>query len=139
MADIFPFLDVPETVQGDSQELEMFREYAFDFDKGDFIYQDGKPLVLEGSEALKIWIKKALSTERYRYLIYDWNYGNEFENLIGSTYSRGAVESEAKRYLQECLMINPWILAIRDVTTRFEDNMLSVSAAIDTVYGEVKI
>ncbi|AHM56416.1 phage protein [Peptoclostridium acidaminophilum DSM 3953] len=139
MADIFPFLDVLETEQGVTQELEMFREYAFDFENGDLIYQDGKPVVLEGSEAMKVWIKKALITKRYRHIIYSWSYGNEFENLIGSTYSRGAVESEAKRYLQECLMSNPWILAIRDVEATFQDAMLSVTAAIDTVYGEVKI
>ena len=34
-------------------------------------------------EAMKQAVRKILQTERYRYAIYDWNYGIELEELYG--------------------------------------------------------
>lgn len=37
---------------------------------------------MDGMEAVKQAVYKILQTERYKYVIYDWNYGVELEDLL---------------------------------------------------------
>lgn len=128
MDSIFPFIDQQPVEETTNQvdDLPTPHEYAFDFATGDFILQDGKFIVVEGLEAVKIWIYKALITQRYRYLAYSWDYGSELENLVGSEYSNLAVQSEAKRYIEECLSINPYINGIKNLKVNFAGDTLTV-------------
>ena len=48
----------------------MFREYAYDFENNCLLLRDGNTYLVEGNEALRIWIFKALTTERFRYTAY---------------------------------------------------------------------
>lgn len=121
------------------QDLPTFKEYAWDFEKNDFILQDGKFVVLEGKEALKIWIYKAIKTSRYKYLAYSWEYGSEFEDIQGGTFDNEAIESECRRMLEECLSTNRYVNSIDSLEVNFTDNILSLNATINTVYGEVDI
>lgn len=140
MANIFPFVDVtPETEQATVSELPLFREYGWDAMSGDFTMKDGNPVMLEGQEALKGWIYKALVTERFRYLAYTWSYGSELERLIGSAFSARAKQSEAERYVREALLVNPYIVDIKDMEVSFAGDTLQVQFTATTVYGEVNI
>lgn len=57
-----------------------FVEYGYDFDKQCFRYDEkGQNLMVTENEALKVWIYKAILTERYRYLAYDDSYGITIE------------------------------------------------------------
>ncbi|KNF07176.1 protein of unknown function DUF2634 [Gottschalkia purinilytica] len=136
---IFPFIEPPTEIVTKSQELPLFREYAWDFEKNIPLISDGKLKELEGNEALKVWIYKTLKTERYRYLGYSWDYGHELDNIIGSTFSKKAQESEAKRYIQEALSINPYIKGVSDIVVKFEEDKLYIELTIQTIYGEVDI
>lgn len=122
-----------------TSELKPLKEYAWDFEQGDFILKDGKFQVVSGTEALKIWIWKALSTERYRYMAYSFDYGSEIEALIGSTYSSGLMNSEIERYLKEALLINPYIKNISDISASIDESTINIACLVDTVYGEVKV
>lgn len=53
-------------------------------------------------DAIRQYIFKTLSTERYQYEIYDWNYGFEISDLYGKP--RPFVYSELKRRITEALM-----------------------------------
>ena len=68
---IFPFID-PETLAASQDNaLPMFREYAYDYENNRLLLRDGQTYLVEGNEALRIWIFKALDTERFRYTAYD--------------------------------------------------------------------
>jgi hypothetical protein len=138
VAGIFPFMNVPSTV-GTKKELPFFREYAWDFELNSMILVNGIPQVVEGREALKVWMYKALSTPRYRYLGYTWNYGSELEQLIGSSFTPAAVQTEAERYVREALLVSPYIRAVPKVSVVLESDCLSIQVQVDTVYGEVKV
>ena len=58
-------------------DLPLFKEIAIDFKSGEPILKDGEFIILEKTEALKVWVWKTLKTERNRYLIYSENYGND--------------------------------------------------------------
>lgn len=137
---IFPQIDFEPTTDNPIEskgDLKLLKQYAWDFDNNEFILNDGKFKVIEGIEAVKIWIWKALHTQRYRYMAYNWDYGNEIEDLVGKGYSDGLINSEVERYLKEALLINPYIKNISNINTNISNDFISVTFTVNTVYGEV--
>lgn len=129
---------IEETLE--KQELPLFKEYAYDLKENKFVYENGRNVIVEGNEALKIWIYKALKTPRYRYLGYSWNYGNELEEeLIGKSLTKGIIESEGKRLIEECLLANPYILSIDNFNIEIDGNIITLSFRANTIYGEVNM
>lgn len=138
MADsIFPQITVPETaVPSQTKATSYGKELAFDFATGEFILEDGKPKVVEGIEALKIWIEKALRTARYRWPIYSFNYGNELEDIIGLDIPRPVLESEVKRVIREALIYDDRIEDVRDFIIERSGDQLKVTFTVVTVLGD---
>ena len=140
MNDLFPMVDVPpDLAVGSGASLSLYREYAWDFDRDEFVMKDGQLVLLEGQAAVQVWVYKALRTERYRYLAYTWDYGNEIERLIGSTFSPAAQRSEAERYVREALMVLPYIREVNQIEIASEGDELRIEATVETVYGEVRV
>ncbi|AGF54548.1 MULTISPECIES: DUF2634 domain-containing protein [Clostridium] len=121
------------------KEVTMPKEYAWDFDKNDFKLKDGKFQIVEGIEALKIWVWKALKTSRATYPIYSSTYGQEIEKLVGNGLSKSLIESEAKRLTLECLKENEHILSIKNFKVSKEKDLLNISFTAVTDCGEVII
>lgn len=140
MESIFPFID-PQEVEIEEIEPPMAREWAWDFEKMDFKLKDGKMYQVEGKEAVKIWLWKLFMTPRYRYLIFDWDYGHELENLIGQGYTQGYLNSEAERYIREAIKYNlsDYVTDVRNVQVIFNDGKLTIEFVAVTPYGEVEI
>lgn len=143
MADsIFPFIDIPpDTAEQASTEPLMAREYAWDFENNCFLLKDGKFQVVEGKEAVKIWLWKIFHTPRYRYLIYSWDYGNELEELIGKNYSQSALEAEAKRLIEEAIFptLEGYVTEIKNVSTMIQNGVVKIDFTAVTPYGEVNM
>lgn len=134
----FPFTGA--AVADASTELEMFREFDWDFTTNTFKRDaDGRRIIVEGDDALKVWIFKALQTERYQYLAYSWQYGIELKPFIGLVMTVQERESELERVIVECLMVNPYIRSIDSVTFTVDDDSLTADISLTTVYGEVII
>jgi hypothetical protein len=138
MAGIFPFMEVPADTLG-KKELPLFREYAWDFGSGQMKLVNGAPVVVEGQEALRVWIYKALRTARYRYLGYSPYYGTELEALIGSSYTTGATQLELTRYIREALLVNPYITGVPQVEANLRGDRLEGIVRVETIYGEMKV
>ena len=83
---IFPFISPEILESGQASELPMFREYAYDFENNRLLLRDGNTYLVEGNEALRIWIFKALSTERFRYTAYDSAFGSEIHTPVSYTH-----------------------------------------------------
>lgn len=135
---IFPMIDPGGAAQAQAQALPLCREVGWDYARDVPLFRDGEPAVVEGKEAVKVWIWKALRTPRYRYEIYTWAYGSEFESLVGQAYSDSVKTAEAPRYLRECLLVNPYITAVKDIAVSFEAAKLTVRGTAVTIYGEVE-
>lgn len=137
---IFPFLNKPAT-QSQQATKVIPKEYAWDIPGDEFTFRDGRFKVVEGIEAIKVWIYKALKTQRYKYMGYSWNYGNELESLvgIGGQISNNAIQSEAKRYVEEALKVNSYIKSIQDVVVTVEGDRVGIEFTIVTDFGEAII
>lgn len=129
----------PEASQGaQAQALPLCKEVAWDFEQDVPVFRQGEPAVVTGKEALKVWIWRAIRTPRFRYEIYTWAYGSEFESLLGQAYTDAVKTAEAPRYLRECLLINPYITAVKNISVSFESAKLTVAGTAVTIYGEVE-
>lgn len=132
---VFPFIN-PNVVSEPSKELPMFREYAYDFENQRLKLKDGKTYLVEGNEALRIWIYFALGTARYRYMAYDRAFGSEIEDkLIGQPLGDDVTQMELERYITEALMCNPYIQELSDFDFELLQSGIRVSFQCRTVYG----
>ena len=135
---LFPFISNVDEVKLDNS-FPLYREVAWDFKKDIPILQNGDFKIVEGNEAIKVWVYKALLVPRYQYSIYSWDYGSELLSLIGKAYTPQLTKAEAKRYIEEALKINPYILDVNVVDTDFKDSVLSANVKIVTIYGESEV
>lgn len=140
---IFPFLDGNVGLESVEQkkELAVPKEYAWDFENNDFLFKDGKFVVVEGLEAIKIWLWKIFQTPRYRYLAYSWNYGHELENLLGKGLSLNLINAEAERIVKEAIWptLNGYATNITNINAELIEGSLNINFTAITPYGEVEI
>jgi hypothetical protein len=136
---IFPFVESTIEDISVNENLSIPKEWAWDFESNDFLFKNNKPYLVEGLEAVKIWAYKALMTERFKHEIYSWGYGSEINSLIGSGFSRAAVELEVPRLIWEALQPNPNIISINDININFDGDSLSIELTIETIFGDVEV
>ena len=117
----------------------LYKEVAWDFEKDTPVIQNGDFKIVEGNEGIKVWAYKALLTPRYNHSIYSWDYGSELMDLIGKAYTPSLTKEEAKRYIKEALLINPYILEVNVVDTSFNNGILSADIKLLTIYGESEV
>lgn len=129
---MFPFFGDKEVT---TSEMATYKEVKWDFENNIPVIENGNFVIVEENEALKVWVYKALKTERFRYLIYSWNYGSEVEQMIGTSYSPKLTRAECIRYIEECITINPYITGISNVAVDFSKGYLQVSCTLNTIYG----
>ena len=127
---LFPFM----TEQVESKNNGIYKEYEYDFNTNTLT---GK--LLEGKEALKMWIYKAFLTNRYIYPIYSWDYGQDLDELIGQGYENDYIKSEVERRVQETLMINEHIKGCHSFEINLINDSLQINFTVDTTFGEVAI
>ena len=101
--------------------------------------KNGEYEIVTENEAVKTWAYKALKTERFQHLIYSWNYGSEIDSIIGQSYTPNLTKAECVRYIEEALLINPYIKAVSEVEVSFSEGHLTVSGTLETIYGETEV
>ncbi len=136
---VFPFIDPEVLGAGQSSELPMFREYAYDYENNRLLLRNGQTYLVEGNEALRIWIFKALTTERFHYTAYDSGFGSEIHTLIGGSLSGDIILSELKRFIIEALMVNPYIKELSNFQFSRSGSGVTVEFDCTTVYGKDRI
>lgn len=133
--ELFPFTKRIDTLV--DNVLPIFREVGWDFMDDIPIIESGKFKIVEDNEALKVWIYKVVKTERYKYIIYNDDFGTEINKYIGKNYTRGYTESEIVRDIKEALLINEYILEIKKINARYEGSTLTIHVELTTVYSDI--
>ena len=134
----FPFISPPAELEA-SNEYPLYKEIAWDFESNQPIIENGEFKIVEENEAIKVWVYLALLTNNKQYPIYSWDYGTEVKELMGKNYTKALIEAEAKRLIEECLLINPYILEVEVVNTSFVDSALTCDIKITTIYGDMEV
>lgn len=128
-----------DPIISNESELEIFKEIAIDFETREPIIKGDEIVVLEGKEALKVWIWKILKTERNRYKIYSENYGNDLKENIGLVYDETTRRAIIQNEIIECLMVNPYITSVNDFTVELDEERRHpvFNFTVSTIYGEI--
>lgn len=91
----------------------------------------------DGLEALKQAIYKVLSTERYEYPIYSFNYGIELESLIGKDPIY--VQVELKRRIRECLLKDDRITEVDNFQFEVHGDEIKCTFDVHSIYGDLTV
>ena len=141
-----PFVLGTNTATNTTQDLPLLQEYGWDFIHDTFTYDTaGKHKIVTENEALKVWIYKALRTERYRYEAYkhgvyndNAEYGVELERFIGKQTNNKQSATVIKRYIEDGLIVNPYITKINSVDiTECSNYKLILTVNLTSVYGNL--
>ncbi|HIT87930.1 MAG TPA: DUF2634 domain-containing protein [Candidatus Coprocola pullicola] len=92
---------------------------------------------VEELEAMKQAVFKILFTERYRYEIYNWEYGIELSDLFGR--AKSYVIPEIKKRIEEALLADDRIKAVTDFEFGGEKESLEVKFRVHTIFGVLDI
>ena len=87
-------------------------------------------------EAMKQAIYLILNIERYKYLIYSWNYGIELNDLFGQPTS--FVLPELKRRITEALLQDTRITGVNNFSFEVNRGKVHATFTVSTVYGNVE-
>lgn len=114
--------------------IEIPKEYGVDFKTGQLTGN-----IVEGKEAIKVWIWNCMHTERFRYAIYSWQYGVEFEQYLGETLPQEYFLSDCEAVINEALSTNPYITGISDFNASLSGSILRISFTAETTLGNVEV
>ena len=118
----------------ESVELPYPTEYGVDFSTGQLTGQ-----MVEGIEAVRVWIWCALHTQRFKYGIYSWDYGADFEQYIGQSVTQEFLETDCHDEIEETLLISPYITGIDDFEIELDGERLHIAFTVHTIYGDTEV
>ncbi|GIO88572.1 hypothetical protein J25TS5_55040 [Paenibacillus faecis] len=109
------------------------RTYMLDFESGQI-----KEKIIDGQEAIRQSIQKAVLTARYRYLIYNSQYGCEIETLLGQDISPQLLHSEITRVITEALKEDDRVRAVEQFQIERDSDKLFVTFTVITAEGAIE-
>lgn len=113
--------------------IEIPKEYGIDFATGQLT---GK--IVEGIEAIKVWVWLCLRTQRFRYPIYSWSYGADMEQYIGQGLTIEYLETDLKDEIEEALRVNEYITGIEDYNCIQTGSKVQIQFTVQTTLGSLK-
>lgn len=123
----------PETYDFNAEfQTEQFanKTYKINFEEKRIIGE------IDDLDAVKQAVYKILHTERFNSLVYSWDYGVEFENLIGKDYD--FILGDLQRRIEEALLQDDRIERIENVKVdKKQNDSIDVSFIVISKYGNV--
>ena len=93
---------------------------------------------IDGEEAVRQYIRKALMTAHNRYLIYDDTYGEEVRELIGENLSQEIMDVEIPRLVREAIEYDDRIESVTNVeVTQYNSDSVHIAVTVELVSGVV--
>lgn len=126
--------DTKTIKEEDSQVVKVPREYGIDFNTRQLT---GK--IVEGLEAIKVWIWLCMHTERFRHAIYSADYGTSLEQYIGHMLSEEYINTDCESEISDALLINEYIESIEDFEAVRNSDSLNISFRVVTKFGSLEV
>ena len=87
----------------------------------------------EGLEAVRQAVEIALNVDRFRWQIYNTNFGNELKDLIGD--DADYIQSEFPRMVNDALSVDDRVIDTTDYIFTVNGDSMAVSFTVNTVFG----
>ncbi|MDQ0112321.1 DUF2634 domain-containing protein [Paenibacillus harenae] len=114
------------------QKKPVLRTYSLDLETGEIGRQ------IDGLEAVKQFIHKAIQTIRYAYPIYSNDYGCEVQLMLGKAYSQGFIQVEMIRMITEALIYDERINRVYEFEIEWENDEVKASFLVDSTLGMIR-
>lgn len=89
-----------------------------------------------GLDAMRQAVEITLANERFRWQIYNSNFGTELNDLPGQ--EEAYIESELPRRIQDAFSVDDRILSVENFQFVRDGDTLNVSFIVQTVYGSIQ-
>ena len=124
-------LDVADEMDDDLEE-ETLPSYTY-------LVKNGRiRSMTDGHDAMIQAVDKILRTERFVFPIYDEDYGNDFNELLGKEFDYAEVEVE--RMLGEALYADDRVTDVSvDEIQKTDSTTLTVTGTVETIFGTIPI
>ena len=113
--------------------IPLLKEYAWDFDKDEIILdKNGKFIIVEGVEALKVRNYLSLKIYKGRFFIYKNKVGTRLKDLIGK--SRNYVSLRVEEMLYEAIVDNVYVTDIDNLEISYVNDKVFVTFDVINIY-----
>ncbi len=126
---IFPNIQVKET---NKLELNKLKEIAWDFENDTPIIKDNEFVIVEGLEALRVWVYKTIKTKRFKFLAYGKSYGTSINSYIGKVFTE-SVKRDFKSEIIDALMVSDYIDSVTVTDYALDCNNMYINLRIHTL------
>jgi hypothetical protein len=128
------FIPIPVATVQEAAEKPS-KTYKLDLDKGRILG------MVDGQEAVRQAIRKAIITPRWKCLIYDNQYGSEIEAAViqNKEATQEYVETVIPGFVRDCLRPDSRVTGVSNFDITFEDDHAYITFDADTIYGTVRI
>lgn len=89
----------------------------------------------EGLEAVRQAVEIALNVDRFRWQIYNTNFGNELNDLIGD--DADYIKSEFQRMVDDALSVDDRVIDTSDYTFSVDGDSITITFTVNTVFGQL--
>lgn len=123
-------LEIAEQPEVQPSEIAPSKTWRIDFNTGRIGGQ------IDGDDAIRQFIRKALTTARSRYLIYDGDYGQEITDLIGQDLTQSLMDEEIPRLVREAIEYDDRIASVSKVdVSRYGNDAVLITVTVETIEG----
>ena len=113
--------------------IPLLKEYAWDFDKDEIILdRNGKFIIVEGVEALKVRNYLSLKIYKGRFFIYKNKVGTRLKDLIGK--SKNYVSLRVEEMIYEAIVDNIYVTDIENLEINYANDKVIVSFDVINIY-----
>lgn len=110
------------------------RTYRLDLDRGRIVG------TVDGIEAVRQAIRKAIITPRFRCLIYDSQYGSEIEETIAAKDAdEDYIRATAEGFVKDALLPDTRIIDISDFEFDFANDAAHIKFTAETIFGQTDV
>ena len=113
--------------------IPLLKEYAWDFDKDEIILdKNGKFIIVEGVEALKVRNYLSLKIYKNRFFIYKNKVGTKLKDLIGKSINYVSLHVEEMLY--EAIVDNIYVTDIDNLEINYVNGKVVVTFDVINIY-----
>ena len=129
----FPTRAIPPTNIEEDTGIPLLKEYAWDFDKDEIILdKNGKFIIVEGIEALKVRNYLSLRIYKGRFFIYKNKVGTRLKDLIGK--SRSYISSRVQEMIYEAIVDDIYVTDIDNLEIDYVNDKVFVTFDVINIY-----
>ena len=125
-------IDIAESEE--NKVIEVPHEYGIDFTTGQLT---GK--IVEGLEAIKVWIWLCMHTDRFRHAIYSRDDGTALDQYFGHVLSDEYINTDCESEISDALLMNEYIESIEDFEAVRNSDTLNIKFRLVTKFGSLEV